>query len=46
MEKIVEKAGASVSAIAAVFTEGDEDWSHITALGNLPIFRDQSTRHG
>jgi len=40
MEKIVELAGASVSRIATVFTEGDHDWSRITALGNLPVFRD------
>ena len=38
MEKIVEKAGGEVTCIAAVFTEGDQDWSHIVALGNLPIF--------
>lgn len=40
MEKIVEKSNASVSAIAAVFTEGDQDWTRITALGNLPVFRE------
>lgn len=40
MEKIVQKSGASISAIAAVFTEGDNDWSRITALGNLPVFRE------
>jgi adenine phosphoribosyltransferase len=40
MERIVEKAGGDVAAIAAVFTEGDQDWSGIIALGNLPIFND------
>ncbi|MEZ4516020.1 MAG: phosphoribosyltransferase family protein [Chloroflexota bacterium] len=40
MENLVEGAGGSVVNIAAVFTEGDPDWSHVIALGNLPIFRD------
>jgi adenine phosphoribosyltransferase len=38
METVVQKAGGKVSKIAAVFTEGDTDWSHIVALGNLPVF--------
>jgi adenine phosphoribosyltransferase len=38
MRKIVLAAGGNVAAVAAVFTEGDGDWSHVTALGNLPIF--------
>ena len=38
MEKIVDQAQAKVAAIAAVFTEGDNDWSHIISLGNLPVF--------
>ncbi len=42
MQKIAEKAGGTVVNIAAVFTEGDQDWSHIIALGNLPIFTDES----
>ncbi len=41
MEKIAEKAGATVSRVAAVFTEGDHDWSRIIALGNLPVFKDE-----
>lgn len=40
MEMIVEKSNGTVSRIAAVFTEGDNDWTRITALGNLPVFRD------
>jgi adenine phosphoribosyltransferase len=40
MKEIVAKAEGEVSAIAAVFTEGDHDWSHIIALGNLPIFNE------
>lgn len=40
MEKIVDQANGTVSRIAAVFTEGDHDWSRITALGNLPVFQD------
>jgi adenine/guanine phosphoribosyltransferase-like PRPP-binding protein len=38
MKQVVEAAGGEVSRIAAVFTEGDNDWSDVTALGNLPVF--------
>lgn len=41
MKKIVQKADASVASVAAVFTEGEQDWSGIVSLGNLPIFRDE-----
>lgn len=40
MEEVVGQAGGRVVKIAAVFTEGDADWSHIVALGNLPVFVD------
>ena len=40
MQDIVGKAGAEVSRVAAIFTEGDNDWSHVVALGNLPVFVD------
>lgn len=40
MKKLVAEAGGTVTGIAAVFTEGDADWSHVVALGNLPIFAD------
>lgn len=40
MEKIVEKSNGAVTRIAAVFTEGNHDWSRIIALGNLPVFHD------
>ena len=40
MEKIVKQANGKVSRVAAVFTEGDGDWSHVVALGNLPVFMD------
>ena len=40
MRKVMDLAGASVVAEAAVFTEGDPaDWKHITALGHLPLFK-------
>lgn len=39
MEKLVLKAEGNVAQIAAVFTEGDDDWSRVVALGNLPIFK-------
>jgi adenine/guanine phosphoribosyltransferase-like PRPP-binding protein len=38
MQKVVKAAGGEISEIAAVFTEGDADWSHVIALGNLPVF--------
>jgi adenine phosphoribosyltransferase len=38
MEKLVGIARGDVVATAAVFTEGDADWSHVVALGNLPVF--------
>jgi adenine phosphoribosyltransferase len=38
IQQVVDQAGGQVGAIAAVFTEGDEDWSHVIALGNLPVF--------
>lgn len=41
MRQIVGKAGATVSAEAAIFTEGDEaKWSEVVALGHLPVFCD------
>jgi len=38
MEAVVTEAGGEIVQIAAVFTEGDQDWSHVTALENLPVF--------
>jgi adenine phosphoribosyltransferase len=38
MEKLVEMADGTVEKVAAVFTEGDNDWSHVIALANLPVF--------
>lgn len=40
MTELIKSAGGRIGAVAAVFTEGDEDWSHVIALGNLPIFRE------
>jgi adenine phosphoribosyltransferase len=37
MENVVEIAGGEVAGVAAVFTEGDQDWSRIVALDNLPV---------
>lgn len=37
MQKVVVAAGATTVAVAAIFTEGDADWSSIVALGNLPV---------
>lgn len=41
MRRVMEMAGASVVAEAAVFTEGEtEAWPNVIALGHLPLFRD------
>ncbi|HSH02260.1 MAG TPA: phosphoribosyltransferase family protein [Anaerolineae bacterium] len=38
MEAVINAAQGNIHAITAVFTEGDADWSHVIALGNLPVF--------
>ena len=39
MRSILNKAGALVTAEAAIFTEGDRaQWMNITSLGHLPLF--------
>jgi hypothetical protein len=38
MQDVLDRAGANVVQIAAIFTEGDADWSNVIALGNLPVF--------
>ena len=39
MKTILEKAGSSVVAEAAIFTEGDNaQWANIISLGHLPLF--------
>jgi len=41
MRMILGKAGSSVVAEAAIFTEGDRaQWMHIISLGHLPLFAD------
>jgi adenine phosphoribosyltransferase len=41
MRMILEKAGATVVAEAAILTEGERaKWQHIIALGHLPLFTD------
>ncbi|GJQ52549.1 MAG: adenine phosphoribosyltransferase [Anaerolineaceae bacterium] len=38
---ILDKAGATIAAEAAIFTEGDRaEWMHIVSLGHLPLFTD------
>lgn len=41
MTNVVTEAGGNISKVAAVFTEGDADWSHVVALENLPVFIDK-----
>jgi adenine phosphoribosyltransferase len=39
MKMVLDQAGASVAAEAAIFTEGDRaQWMHIISLGHLPVF--------
>lgn len=39
MRMILDKAGSSVVAEAAIFTEGDRaEWNNIISLGHLPLF--------
>jgi len=39
MRMILEKAGASIAAETAIFTEGDRaQWNNIISLGHLPLF--------
>lgn len=38
MENVVMQAGGEIVTTAAVFTEGDANWSNIVALANLPVF--------
>ena len=41
MKMVLDKAGATVVADAAIFTEGDRaQWMHIISLGHLPLFTD------
>lgn len=39
MRMVLDKAGATVQAEAAIFTEGERaQWAHIISLGHLPLF--------
>lgn len=38
MKEVVAAAGGNIRQVAAVFTEGNADWSGILALDNLPVF--------
>lgn len=40
MKKVVKQAKGKIQQVAAVFTEGDNNWSDVVALGNLPVFVD------
>jgi len=40
MKKVIQQAEGKINKVAAVFTEGDGDWSDVIALGNLPVFID------
>jgi adenine phosphoribosyltransferase len=41
MRQLCQKAGATVSAEAAIFTEGERaKWADIVSLGHLPVFSD------
>ncbi len=41
MRLLMEKAGAQITAEAAIFTEGERaKWRNIISLGHLPVFTD------
>ena len=40
MQEVIDRAEGDISKVAAIFTEGDADWSHVIALENLPVFSD------
>jgi len=43
MRQVVEEAGGTVTAEAAIFTEGDRaQWQDVIALGHLPVFDDSA----
>jgi len=43
MRLVMDKAGGTIVAEAAIFTEGDRaKWSNIIALGHLPVFIDET----
>ena len=43
MRLIMDKAGASIAAEAAILTEGDRaQWTNVIALGHLPVWVDES----
>ncbi|MFN2136225.1 MAG: phosphoribosyltransferase family protein [Candidatus Promineifilaceae bacterium] len=42
MQEVVKSAGGNILQVAAIFTEGDADWSHVIALENLPVFVDEA----
>ncbi|MCE7948732.1 MAG: adenine phosphoribosyltransferase [Chloroflexi bacterium CFX4] len=43
---IVEKAGGRIVAQAAIFTEGDRaKWTDVIALGHLPVFLSEDSKH-
>jgi len=44
VRRLMREAGAEVVAEAAVFTEGEEGkWPNVMALGNLPVFTEESS---
>ncbi len=45
MRLIMDKAGATITTEAAIFTEGDRAlWHNIVALGHLPVFVDEGKK--
>ena len=42
MQKIIQKSGSQVVALAAILTEGDQEkWKSVISLGHLPLFTDK-----
>jgi adenine phosphoribosyltransferase len=44
MRRIMDHAGATVAAEAAILTEGERsNWADVISLGHLPVFNDEKT---
>jgi len=40
MKHVIDKAEGDLIQVAAIFTEGDSDWSEVIALDHLPVYID------
>jgi adenine phosphoribosyltransferase len=40
MKHVIDKAEGDLIQVAAIFTEGDSDWTEVIALDHLPVYID------